>query len=454
MSRLFTPTRLACLLVLPLLLAAPGPSAAAGSPSRPHVVDSMPGRMVKVRAGHSTSRIAPIHASRRSIRGARPTATATIQVTYGPGFTTQAQAAFQAAVNVWASRIRSSQVIHVMANWQPLGSGVLGAAGPTAIFLMSDNKWHPAALAEAACRCEAPGMSYEIQATFNSAFSAWYFGTDGNAPFNQYDLMTVVLHELGHGLGFMGSYYLPSATTGGWGFSAGGPSLPMWYDVNVWDARTGGRRLTDTATYRNPSPALKTQLTDGSVFFGGPHAQSVNGGSRVKLYAPGPWQGGSSVSHLDEATFGNGTVNALMTPFLANGEAIHDPGPLTLAVFRDIGWVTTPDAPDVRIANAARVEGNGGQVVLRLTVTLSAVSNTPVVVRFATANGSAKAPEDYVARSGQITIPAGTKTKVIDIFIKGDRKREPNETFKVNLSRATGGGILDSQAIATIKNDD
>jgi hypothetical protein len=441
-------------MVLSLLLAVPAPAAAAGPAAKPRVVDSMPGRMVKVRAEHGTHRTAPIRSPLRANGAVQPAAAATIEVTYGPGFTTQAQAAFQAAVNIWASRIQSSQVIHVLASWESLGSGVLGSAGPSNIFLLSNNRWYPAALAEAMCRCEAPGMDYEIEASFNADFGAWYLGTDGNAPFDQYDLMTVVLHELGHGLGFLGSYWMPSASTGGWGFSAGGPALPMLYDVHVWDARTGGHRLTDTATYANPSAALRTQLTDGSVFFGGPHAMSVNGGSRAKLYAPAPWQPGSSVSHLDEATFSNGTVNALMTPFLANGEVLHNPGPLTLAVFRDIGWVTIPDAPDIRIANAGRAEGNSGRPVLRLTVTLSAVSATPVVIRYSTANGSAKAPGDYVAESGQITIPAGTRTRVIEISLKGDRRREPNETFKVNLVRATGGGILDSQAIATIRNDD
>jgi hypothetical protein len=228
----------------------------------------------------------------------------------------------------------------------------------------------------------------------------------------------------------------------------------MRYDVNVWNARTGGHRLTDTGTYGNPSAALATQLTDNSVFFGGPHAVSANGGTRVKLYAPSPWRPGSSVSHVDEASYPAGTVNALMTPFVANGEAIHEPGPVVLGIFRDIGWVTRPDAPDIRIANAARAEGDRGQPVLRLTVSLSAPAPGPVVVRYSTANGSARAPSDYVAESGQITIPAGTRTKVITIAIKGDRRREPNETFRVNLVRASGGGILDTVAIATIRNDD
>jgi len=265
------------------------------------------------------------------------TPTSDIQVTY-TGFSAEAQAAFEAAVAVWETLIVSSQVIHVDAQWTPLGSGVLGSAGPTKIFLMTDDRWYPAALAEAVCACEAPNTTFEIGADFNSTFSSWYLGTDGNAPSNKYDFFTVVLHELGHGLGFMSTFRVSSAN-GEWGFSSGGVRYPMRYDVNEWSAASGGSLLTNTSVYANPSTALKTQLTDGTVYFGGSNVVAVNGG-RAALYAPSTWSSGSSNSHFDETAFPTGTQNALMTPFLANGEVIHDPGPLTLALFRDIGWQT------------------------------------------------------------------------------------------------------------------
>ena len=63
----------------------------------------------------------------------------------------------------------------------------------------------------------------DIVANFNSSFN-WYLGTDGNAGM-QFDLMTVVLHELGHGLGFLGSMN----GTGGTGYW-GGLGYPYVYD--------------------------------------------------------------------------------------------------------------------------------------------------------------------------------------------------------------------------------
>ena len=87
-------------------------------------------------------------------------------------------------------------------------------------------------------------------------------------------------------------------------------------------------------------------------------------------------------------------------------------------------------------------------------MTLSAPSNAAVTVRFATANGTATAGSDYVARNGTLTFPAGTTTQTIAITINGDTAVEPNETFTVNLSNATGATIAAAQGNGTIRNDD
>ncbi|NIV03224.1 MAG: T9SS type A sorting domain-containing protein, partial [Calditrichae bacterium] len=66
----------------------------------------------------------------------------------------------------------------------------------------------------------------------------------------------------------------------------------------------------------------------------------ANSGNRPKLYAPSNWEQGSSYSHLDETTFPPGNPNSLMTPQIGNAEPIHAPGPVTLGIFRDMGWST------------------------------------------------------------------------------------------------------------------
>ncbi len=110
--------------------------------------------------------------------------------------------------------------------------------------------------------------------------------------------------------------------------------------------------------------------------------------------------------------------------------------------------------PTLSINNVSVTEGNTGTKSATLTVTLSAASNAPVTVRFATANGTATAGSDYVARSGTLTFPAGITTQPIVITINGDTVVEPNEIFTVNLSNATGATIAIAQGIGTIVNDD
>lgn len=299
----------------------------------------VPGRLVVLRAGGSPMDPAQL---RPRTRAASPAgAMSDIQVTY-TGFPPAAQTAFQEAVNIWESRIVSSVPIQVDAHWTDLGGGgLLGSAGATEYFRFTGGHiYYPAALGEALCACGEVFGTFEITANFNSSFADWYLGTDGNPPADKYDFTTVVLHELGHGLGFLGSYFV-SGSSGAWGLDHGVHFDPLPYDDDAWSAASGGSRLTDTSAFGNPSGALKAQLTDGSVYFGGAEVRAANGGNRAELYAPSTWQPGSSLSHFDEDAFPAGTTNALMTPFLSAQEALHDPGPLTLALFRDLGWATS-----------------------------------------------------------------------------------------------------------------
>jgi len=120
----------------------------------------------------------------------------------------------------------------------------------------------------------------------------------------------------------------------------------------------------------------------------------------------------------------------------------------------DDDTVTPPPTPSVTINNAAQTEGNSGTATLRFTVTLSAAASSPVTVIYATANGTATAGSDYTAKSGTVTFAPGQTAQIIDVTILGDTIVEPNETFLVRLTSASGATIATSQAIGTIVNDD
>lgn len=258
-------------------------------------------------------------------------ATATFQVTYH-GFSPAARTAFQAAVDVWATKVTSTVPITVDATFQPLGTNVLGSAGTS--FVWRDfpgaprpSTWYVDAIANKRAGGQMDAAAPDIVANFNSSFTNWYFGTNGLTPAGKYDFESVVLHELGHGLGFSGA---GNVTAGRGTVRLSG--LPISYDH--FTENNPGTKLLAFAN----STALATQLTSNGVFFDSIKVRNANAGNRAKLYAPSPWQQGSSYSHLDEATYRKGNTNSLMTPILNSAEAIHNPGPITQALFRSIGW--------------------------------------------------------------------------------------------------------------------
>ena len=77
-----------------------------------------------------------------------------------------------------------------------------------------------------------------------------------------------------------------------------------------------------------------------------------------------------------------------------------------------LGTITDDDAPTIIDRRTPRSpEGNAGTVNAVFTVTLSAPSGNTVTVDYATADGSAIAPGDYVSVSGTVTFNPGETTK-------------------------------------------
>ena len=254
---------------------------------------------------------------------------ATINVTY-TGFSSEAQTAFQYAVDIWESLLNSSRVINIDATWAPADNpNNLGSAGPSSFYADFDgapmsNLFYPQALAESLCNCELANP--DIGANFNSTID-WYLGTDGNTPAGKYDFVTVVLHEIGHGLGFLGSGGVDNAGVGSL------ESPPFVYDLFVIN------NTVDIFNYTNPSTALGNVLQgSGNLMWNGANGIAGNGGQKPEIFDPVMWNGGSSYHHFDETYFPSGDMNSLMTPFQGWAEAIHHPGESGMGVLQDMGW--------------------------------------------------------------------------------------------------------------------
>ena len=107
---------------------------------------------------------------------------------------------------------------------------------------------------------------------------------------------------------------------------------------------------------------------------------------------------------------------------------------------------------DIDISDAATPDE--GAVNQTVAVFLSSAQSSTVTVNYATADGTATAGVDYTATSGTLTFAAGETVKAISIPILTDTLDEDAETILVNISSASSGTIVDTQATVTIIDDD
>jgi aryl-phospho-beta-D-glucosidase BglC (GH1 family) len=135
---------------------------------------------------------------------------------------------------------------------------------------------------------------------------------------------------------------------------------------------------------------------------------------------------------------------------------LSNPSGAKIADGTGVGTITNDDVvPTIRISDSTLAEGSAAKPGKgTFTVTLSAASTAPVTVSYTTANSTATAGSDYVAKSGTLTFAAGETSKTVTVAAIGDSAAEANEGFKVVLSSPSGAKIADGTGVGTITNDD
>jgi uncharacterized repeat protein (TIGR01451 family) len=140
-----------------------------------------------------------------------------------------------------------------------------------------------------------------------------------------------------------------------------------------------------------------------------------------------------------------------------NAKAKGFDGALPGTVFSD-EWTdlltVDPPLPSLSIDDVSKNEGDSGTTAFDFTVSLSGPSTSGVTVDYASADGTANAPGDYQAATGSLTFAAGETSKTVTLQVNGDTSVEPDETFAVNLSNASGATIASGTGTGTIANDD
>ena len=111
--------------------------------------------------------------------------------------------------------------------------------------------------------------------------------------------------------------------------------------------------------------------------------------------------------------------------------------------------------PALSVADARGREGVDEAVVFEVSLDRAFTgAEHRVTVDYATADGTAKAGEDYTATSGTLTFAAGERVKTVSVPILDDGHDEGHETFSLRLSNVAGAREGDLEATGTIENTD
>jgi hypothetical protein len=229
---------------------------------------------------------------------------------------------------------------------------------------------------------------------------------------------------------------------------ANAPSVTV-NNAAATEVTNGTAVVTFTVTLSSASAGAVTvhyTTANGSAAAGSDYTAVSNGAVTIPA---GQTTATFTVTVLDDR---EGEPTETFVVNITSGEAF-------IAVGQGVGSIVDNE-PRITINNVSKKEGNGngksGPTLFVFTVTLSAAYDQTVTVNFATANGSATtADNDYQAKTGTVTFLPGQTQQTITIAVFGDKKRESDEWFAVNLfDESTNAFLLDNQGIGTILDDD
>ncbi len=362
----------------------------------------------------------------------RENATAEFDVTFGPGAQADpdVQAAFQFALDIWASEIVSSVPIRIFADFADLGPGVLASAGPTYVINNFDGApvpdvYYNAALANTlAGEVLDPTQEFDLRVNIGNGIN-WYFGTDGQPGPGEFDFVTVALHEAGHGLGFISlDEYFDDGTGTFEGFG-----LDFTGIYNTFIINGDGTKLTE---FPSPSIDLGDQLISDNLFIDGPNTLESFDDETPQIFAPRPYRGGSSISHWNEGSFPAGDPNSLMTPQVGSQESNFDIGDITRGLFRDLGWVfSVDDTGPLRVSPGVITEVIGVDTSITREIELDNVSEEAITVLAQASPGgsfisfpsgdeatiASLASETLVVEINTTDLPRGIYEESIDLIV-------------------------------------
>lgn len=264
-----------------------------------------------------------------------------ININFLNGFPAPAMQAVNRACNTWAMNLDSTVDVTINAYWGIPLPGLVAMCVPNGFENFPNaphaNTWYTGSLADKLCgqNCD-PGFP-DMAIFFNSVQCSFY--TDqGQCPINDYDLETIALHEMGHGFGFIGLFWVVTNAVpqqGSYGSPAVlgqiGGNLPVPFNLPALNFHPSafGRLVHDAngqflITYPNNSLPLATALQSNDLFL------TLPGGAQRAIYAPAVFQPSSSGDHF--------SANSLMVPAFGPGVQFRNIDQPTIDVMTMMGW--------------------------------------------------------------------------------------------------------------------
>lgn len=310
------------------------------------------------------------------------------------------RAVIEATMVAWANSVdMNNGRIDVQIQYVSMSGSAL-ASTSHAYVILSDGSTMPTALYNATLGGDQFPGSADILIIINSNIN-WSTQLSGSIPSNQYSLYATMLHEIGHGLGFSSSLN-PSSV-------AGDPHTS--FDTRLfYDLASGGAGTAPSAprqTITNPS------VTTSNAWF-------LNlDGTWERIYDPSSFQGGSSMSHFDEATYSGftGAAGAVMTPTQYNGESSYLIDAVVLGGMEAAGWSIqfAPAAPNVSSANIGP-----GSLTLAVSPNTGTAKPPAAQWRVTVKQGSTTISSTTVAATDRaITVPGYLPAGTYEIYITG-----------------------------------
>ncbi|MEM8960297.1 MAG: Calx-beta domain-containing protein [Acidobacteriota bacterium] len=253
---------------------------------------------------------------------------------------------------------------------------------------------------------------------------------DGEAP-----TLTGVVPDwvLVEGDAFVQRRTSPSPFTGTAYIDAGGPLAgELRQDVDVRAYATtiaSGQRFRFTGAVRSGGDAaidearIVVEYRDGA----GTVLESYDSG----LLADSVWQ---ELEDIRLAPLGTETIRVRLLASHAAGDPTTD----TLEVYFDALSLVSLDIPTLAVSDAYVSEslafGSGSNEQARFDISLSCAAPVAVDLAWTTRDGTARAGEDYVAASGTVSFPAGSRYASVLVDVLDDTESDPDESFDLVLT--------------------